>query len=135
MLRIVLDTNVLVSAAIARGKPRELLGLAIQRRYLLIKSEGTVEEFARVLQEPKFSMTRKEVAKARNALIKTGKTVKVTSKRRVVQEDPDDDIFINTALDGNADYIVTGDPHLLNLSKYKGIEIVTVGDMLKKFGY
>jgi hypothetical protein len=42
---------------------------------------------------------------------------------------------INTALDGNADYVVSGDPHLLSLSNYKGIEIVTVNDMLKKFGY
>jgi predicted nucleic acid-binding protein len=53
----------------------------------------------------------------------------------VIQEDPDDDIFLNTALDGKADYIVSGDPHLLDLSKYKGIKIVTVDDMLKKLGY
>lgn len=88
-----------------------------------------------VLQRPKFKMTRNEVVKAKNVLAKTGKTIKVTSKRTVVKEDPDDDIFINTALDGNADYIVSGDPHLLGLSKYKGIEIVTVNDMLKQFGY
>jgi len=135
MLRIVLDTNILVSAIIAKGKPRDLLRLAIQRRYLLIKSKETIEEFVEVLQRPKFKMTRNEVVKAKNALAKTGKTIKVTSKRRVVKEDPDDDIFINTALDGNADYIVSGDPHLLGLSKYKGIEIVTIKDMLKKFGY
>lgn len=134
MLRIVLDTNILVSAIIAKGKPRDLLRLAIQRRYLLIKSKETIEEFVEVLQRPKFKMTRNEVVKAKNALAKTGKTIKVTSKRRVVKEDPDDDIFINTASDGNADYIVSGDPHLLGLSKYKGIEIVTIKDMLKKFG-
>lgn len=135
MLRIVLDTNILVSAIIAEGRPRELLILAIQKRFTLIKSEETIEEFVRVLQKPKFRMTKSEVTKARNALIGTGKTIKVTSKRRIVKEDPDDNIFINAALDGNADYIVSGDPHLLGLGKYKGIEIVTVNDMLKKFGY
>lgn len=135
MLRIVLDTNVLVSAVIAKGKSRDLLSLAVQKRFLLIKSQETIEEFARVLLQPKFRMNRSEVIKAKNALIKTGKTIKVTSKRRVIGEDPDDDIFINAALDGNADYIISGDPHLLGLSKYKGIEIVTVNDMLKKFGY
>lgn len=135
MLRIVLDTNILVSATISEGKPRDLLRLAIQRRYLLIKSTGTIEEFVEVLQRPEFRMTGKEVVKAKNALVKTGKTIKVTSKRKIVREDPDDDIFINTALDGNADYLVSGDPHLLGLSNYKGIEIVTVNDMLKKFGY
>lgn len=135
MLRIVLDTNILISAVIAEGRPRDLLKMAIQRRYLLIKSKETVEEFAEVLQRPKFDMTKKEVTKAKNVLIKTGKTIKVTSKRTVIAEDPDDDILINTALDGNADYIVSGDPHLLGLSKYKNIEIITVDDMLKKFGY
>lgn len=135
MLRIVLDTNILVSAVIAKGKPRDLLRLAIQRRYLLVASSETIEEFVQVLQRPKFKMSRNEVVKAKNVLVKTGKTVNVTSKRRVIQEDPDDDIFLNTALDGKADYIVSGDPHLLDLSKYKGIKIVTVDDMLKKLGY
>jgi putative PIN family toxin of toxin-antitoxin system len=135
LLRIVLDTNILVSAVIAKGKPRDLLRLAIQRRYLLVASSETIEEFVQVLQRPKFKMSRNEVVKAKNVLVKTGKTVNVTSKRRVIQEDPDDDIFLNTALDGKADYIVSGDPHLLDLSKYKGIKIVTVDDMLKKLGY
>ncbi len=135
MLRIVLDTNILVSAIIAEGKPRDLLKLAIQGRYLLINSKETIDEFAEVLQRPKFKMTRNEVVKARNVFLRTGKTIKLTSKRRVVKQDPDDDIFMNTALDGKADYIVSGDPHLLALSKYKGIGIVTVDGMLKKFGY
>ena len=135
MLRIVLDTNIIVSSNIAKGKARDLIRLAIQRRYLLIKSKETIEEFVEVLQRPKFKRTRSEVTKAKNVLVKTGKTIRVTSKRRVVDEDPDDDIFKNTALDGNADNIVSGDPHLLSLSNYKGIEIVTVNDMLKKFGY
>jgi putative PIN family toxin of toxin-antitoxin system len=135
MLRVVLDTNVLVSAIIAKGKPRDLLRLAIQRRYLLIASKETIEEFVEVLQRPKFKMTTNEIVRAKSALLKTGKTIKVTSKRRVVEEDPDDDIFINTALDGNADYIVSSDPHLLRLSKYKGIEIVTVNDILGKFDH
>jgi len=59
MLRMVLDTNVLVSAIIAKGKPRDLLRLAIQRRYLLIKSKETIEEFVEVLQRPKFKMIGK----------------------------------------------------------------------------
>lgn len=133
MLRIVLDTNVLVSAVIAEGKPRDLLKLAIQRQFLLIKSREIIDEFAGVLQRPKFGMSRQQVIRAKNALTKTGKTIKVTSSRKVVKEDPDDDIFINAALDSNADYIVSGDSHLLNLATYKGIEIVTVDIMLTRF--
>jgi putative PIN family toxin of toxin-antitoxin system len=135
MLRIVLDTNVLISAVISEGKPRQLVRLASQKRFVLIKSEEIVKEYVKVLQREKFGMTGQEVVKAKNALLKTGKTVKVTSRRRVIREDPDDDIFLNAALDGNADYIVTGDPHLLNLASYKRTQIVTVDFMLKKLGY
>ena len=132
MLRVVLDTNVLISAEVSAGKSRDLLNLAVQGQFLLIQSEETIEEFERVLQKPKFEKTRQEVIKAKNALARTGRTIRITSKRKIVKKDPDDDIFINTALDGNADYIVTGDPHLLNIASYKGTEIVTVADMLKK---
>jgi len=92
-------------------------------------------DFAEVPQRPKFEKSKQEIIRERNALVKTGRTIKVTSKRKLVKEDHDDDIFINTALDGKTDYIVTGDPHLLNFSNYKGIEIVTVAGMLKKRGY
>ncbi|MEW6603056.1 MAG: putative toxin-antitoxin system toxin component, PIN family [Thermoproteota archaeon] len=78
MLRIVLDTNVLVSATISTGRARDLLRLAIQGQYLLINSKETIEEFVEVLQRPKFKMTRSEIAKTRNLLSKTGKTIKVT---------------------------------------------------------
>ena len=132
MLRIVLDTNVLVSAIITEGKSQDLLKLAIQRQFLLIKSKEIIDEFTQVLQRPKFGMTRREVIEAKNALMKIGKTIKVTSNRKVVKEDPDDDIFINAALDGNADCIISGDPHLLNIANYKGIEIMTVDVILKR---
>jgi putative PIN family toxin of toxin-antitoxin system len=135
MLRIVLDTNVLVSAILTEGRSRELFQLAIHGRYLLINSKETIEEFEEVLRRSKFKMTESEIARTRNALIRTGRTVKVTSKRRIIKQDPDDDVFVNLALDGRADYIVSGDPHLLTLAKYKGIEIVKVSDMLQKLSH
>lgn len=134
MLRIVLDTNVLVSAAVFSGKPRELVTLAAKRKFVLIASEEIVDEFTEVLGRPQFKKTRLEIRTARNALLMAAKLYKVMSKRKVVKEDPDDDVVINTALDARADYIVSGDPHLLRLSVYKGIKIVGVADMLSKLG-
>jgi len=55
----------------------------------------------------------------------------VKSNFKVVKEDPDDDVIINTAYDGHADYIVSGDNHLLRIKKFKNIKMVTVADMLK----
>jgi uncharacterized protein len=134
MLRIVLDTNVLVSATVFSGKPRELVTLATKGRFVLIASEEIVDEFTDVIGRSKFKKTPSEIRTARNVLIRTAKLYKLRSKRKVVKEDPDDDVVINTALDGRAEYIVSGDPHLIRLSVYKGIKIVGVADMLLKLG-
>jgi putative PIN family toxin of toxin-antitoxin system len=135
MLRIVLDTNVLVSAIISDGKPRHLLRLAARKRFLLILSDESIKEFVKVLRRPKFRMTDREVRKAEQVVVGLGRNVNVTSARRITKNDPDDDTFINTALDGSADYIVTGDIHLLELSCYRGIEIVSVDYILRKLGF
>jgi predicted nucleic acid-binding protein len=55
----------------------------------------------------------------------------VKSKFKVIPEDPDDDIIVRTAYDGKADYIVSGDRHLLALKEFKGIKILTIDEMLK----
>jgi predicted nucleic acid-binding protein len=58
--------------------------------------------------------------------------VKVKSRFKKVKADPtDDDIILRTAYDGKADYIVSGDEHLLALKEFKGIKIVTVSEMLE----
>ena len=134
MLRIVLDTNVLVSAFVSGGKPEELLNLASHRRYVLLLSRESLRELTGALRYPKFTITNHEIANASQALMRTGKIIDVTSSRKIVPDDPDDNILINLALDGHADYIVTGDTHLLALERYKGIKIVGVDDMLKKTG-
>ena len=58
------------------------------------------------------------------------RSVSIRSKFKVVKNDPDDDIIVNTAYDGNADYIVSGDDDLLKLKSFKGIRIVTVNEIL-----
>ncbi len=59
------------------------------------------------------------------------KIVSVDSSFKVILEDPDDDIVLNTALSGKADYIVTGDKHLLSLRKFEKIEVLKVNQMLE----
>jgi putative PIN family toxin of toxin-antitoxin system len=59
--------------------------------------------------------------------------VQVKSRFKVVKEDPDDDIIVRTAYDGKADYIVSGDKHLLSMKEFKGIRILTVEEMLNVY--
>jgi len=63
------------------------------------------------------------------ALHQTATFTKIKSKFKVVKEDPDDDIILRTAYDSKADYVVSGDKHLLSLGEFKGIRIVTVDEM------
>lgn len=131
MLRIVLDTNVLVSATIRNGKPRKLLQAGISGKYRILSSREILDEFSEVIQRPKFKMTRDDVIRIVSALIETVENIHVASDVRAVKRDPDDDMMINTAIDGNADYIVSGDPDLLDLKKFDEIEIVSVSRMLE----
>ena len=58
--------------------------------------------------------------------------VEITGKIKVVKEDSDDDIIIETAIVGGADFIISGDPHLLNLKGFARVKIVTAKEFLEK---
>lgn len=130
MLRAVLDTNVLVSAIISDGKSRELLKRGITNQYSIIISDLILKELLTVLRRPKFKTSEDEIHRTILALIRTADTVNVTSKLKVVEEDPKDDMIVETAVDGDADMIVTGDSHLLRLKKFEEIKIISVDEML-----
>jgi len=131
MLRIVLDTNVLVSAIVCNGKPRKLFQMGIDSKYKILISKETLDELSEVIQRPKFKMTREDIVRIVSALMETGANVRITSNFEVINNDPDDNIIINTAYDGNADYIVSGDKDIKDLKNFKKIKIVSVNEMLK----
>lgn len=131
MLRIVLDTNIMISAIIRNGKPRKLLEFGINGKYRILMSREILDEFSEVLQRPKFKTTLDEVVSIVSALVESSENVPIKSNLQVIVSDPDDDIIINTAHDGKADYIVSGDPDLKDLKNFKGIKIVLVDEMLK----
>jgi len=133
MFRVVFDTNVLVSAIISDGKSRELLKKSLCKEFTLVLSETILKEFDLVLQRPKFKTTEEERHRIILALMQTAKIVDVVSKFKLVKEDPKDDMIIETAYDGKADFIVSGDKHLLTLNSFRGIKIVTVKQILTNF--
>ena len=130
MFRVVLDTNVLVSAIISDGKSRELLKKGIANQYSIVMSDLILKELITVLRRPKFDLSEDELQRTIIALIRTAEVVNVKTKIKVVKEDPKDDMIIETAIDGCADTIVTGDNHLLVLKCFRGIKVTTVENML-----
>jgi uncharacterized protein len=105
--------------------------MGIDGKYRILMSRQTVDELFEVLQRPKFKMTMDEIMRIISAIGRSSENVLVTSTLQVVDDDPDDDIIINTAYDGKADYIVSGDPDIKSLKNFEGIKIVTVDEMLK----
>jgi len=131
-MRVVADTNVIVSAVIAGGKPRKLLGTFLQGELELVLSPEIIDEIVDVLERPKFQLDEEEIHRIVGALIQTAHIVELESDHRVIAEDPDDDKFLNTAIDGRADAIVSGDSHLLDLNTFQGVTILSVAEMLKQ---
>jgi putative PIN family toxin of toxin-antitoxin system len=133
MVRVVVDTNVLVSALVYHGKSRALVVKLLEEHDILL-SRLTLQELADVLKRDKFLVADSQVDRFLKYLLRKSKMVTPTSRFKVIAEDPDDDVVLNTAYKGKAKYIVTGDKHLLELKTFKKVEIVTVSlmfDLLK----
>jgi putative PIN family toxin of toxin-antitoxin system len=130
-MRALLDTNVLVSALIKAGKPRELFN-KLARDKEIVLSKAIFEEFLDVMEDPKVAKytSEQDVAVFLKTLGNAARIVQVKSRFKAVKADPDDDIIVRAAYDAKADYIVSGDRHLLSLKKFKGIRILTVDEML-----
>lgn len=132
MHRVVLDTNVIVSAVISEGKPRELLNRGIENRFSLVVSEFILKETETVLRRPKFKSSQDEVQWVVLAVMQSGDLVRVVSDFQVLENNPSDNMILNTAYDGRADFIVTGDKALLRLKKFRRIRILSVSEAVNQ---
>lgn len=129
MLKAVVDTNVLVSALVYDGKPRRLVLRLLEEQTVILSSRILVE-LADVLSRDKFDVSNSQVDRFLACLVGVCKIVSDEPRFKVVSEDPDDDVVLNVAYSGKADFIVTGDKHLLALSRFKKANIVTVSQLL-----
>ncbi|MBI3595740.1 MAG: putative toxin-antitoxin system toxin component, PIN family [Nitrospirae bacterium] len=131
--RVVFDTNVLISAYLWQGPPRKALELARSGRCQLVISNEALREFVRVLAYSKFGLTPREIAPILEDLMSIALFVPVRSRIAAIKADPTDNVFVGLAVDSGARYIVSGDRHLLDLRKYRSIEIITVARFIRRF--
>lgn len=132
MVKVVLDTNILISAILFGGKPRRILNLALRGEIKVCVSEPILEELKGVLRRPKFGFGAEVIQTILTELIGLADFVHPSQKIKIVAEDSDDNRIIECALEARADYIITGDSHLLNLVRFKDILIVTPDKFLEK---
>ena len=129
-----MDTNVLIWALVGHGKPRRLL-TALLERHQIVSSAQMLAEFVEVMSRDKFAeVGRSRLASFLSILVRRTTIVSVKHTRKVIAQDPDDDVVLSTARKGNASHIVSGDEHLLDLKRFKGVKVVTVDAMLETLG-
>ncbi len=131
MVKAVLDTNVLISSIFWRGKPYKVVKKGIDKEYRIILSLPILKETQRKLRN-KFHVPKPKIVLLMDILMIHSEIIDVKTNLEVVETDPDDDKIIECAVDGEADYIVSGDSDLTNLQEYKGIEILKPHKFLKK---
>lgn len=136
-MRVVLDTNLLVSGAISAGPPRHLLDAALARRFVLCTSDVLLEELSRVLVRAKFSQRFLNARATPQSVVEDIRRVALivapADTPRVVARDPDDDHVLVAAVVANADLIASGDKRdLLALGHHGDIAIVTAVEALRR---
>ena len=123
-MKVVLDTNVLVSGMLWKGNPEKIIHAWKAGKFELITSLATLAELQRVLRYPRIGMSEKMIKEWADLLLENSTVVDPKIKVDVIKNDPPDNRFLEAALAGNADYIVSGNNHLLDLHELKGIKII-----------
>lgn len=131
-MRIVVDTNVLISGIFFGGFPRRILTSIINKQLTACATTEIINEYEEIVEE---MIDRKQGHLNRTILaplIQTMEIIEPVSHIEVCR-DPDDDKFLECAKDSHALYVVSGDKDLLFIEKYENIQIVTAKDFCEKY--
>jgi putative PIN family toxin of toxin-antitoxin system len=137
-IKVVLDTNILISAFLWQRGAKEIFNLTKGNKIQICVTKEILDEFYRVLNYPKFSSRLKLIGKIPEEIINEFlEIVKFYPTKRfktiIVKADPSDDKFLSCALSSEASFIISGNKHLLNLRRFKGIPIISPREFLKYF--
>lgn len=131
-MRIVCDTNVLVSGILFGGHSRQILLLASRGRVANFISDAIMNEVKDVLLRPKFKISPQQVIAIIALFRDTFELVYPAQLHKVIQSDPDDDRILDAAVEAQADIIVSGDKHLRSLGLWRGIRILSPAEFVKE---
>jgi putative PIN family toxin of toxin-antitoxin system len=131
VIRVVLDTNVLVSGLLFGGSPGKLLDLWKIGTIRLMMSRVMLDEFLRVLAYPKLRLSEEEIHYLLYVeVLPHVEMVEVHPGPILIPADLSDDMFLQCAVAAGAKYIISGDRHLLQLKSYKRINILSPAEFL-----
>ncbi len=128
------DTNTLVSGFIWRGNEYRLLSAVLERKAVLFCSPDLLSEFIRVTSYEKLKPFIPDPLILAEKLESVAVFIRPTRTVNLVQDDPSDNRVLECAYAADADFIVTGDDHLLKLRQFDGIPILTTKNALNQIG-
>jgi putative PIN family toxin of toxin-antitoxin system len=129
-MRVVLDTNVLISAVIYGGIPREILQAVVSGTIDMSVSEPLIKELQDVLQRPQFGLSVEFVQNTIAELTAIAEWVVPQKHHNLIAEDPSDNLVLDCAIAAEVDYLVTGDKHLLRLKACGNVKISNPQDFV-----
>lgn len=126
---VVLDTNIFVSAVLG-GR----LGVIIDEwkagKFKLIVTDSIAHEYLDVINRPKFKIPKDEIIEATDYLLQIAEFVTPDEEISVIVADPTDNKFLEAAIAGKVNYIVSGDNHLLEFGSFREIPIITAREFI-----
>ncbi|MBL8100504.1 MAG: putative toxin-antitoxin system toxin component, PIN family [Anaerolineales bacterium] len=129
MKRVVLDTNILISSVLG-GALVLVLEKWDKENFTVIVTTDIVSEYFEVLNRPKFELTQETIDKITRYIYQFSEFVVPEEKIHFIKDDPKDDKFLEAAIAGKVDYIVSGDKHLLDLKEFRSIPILSGREFL-----
>jgi putative PIN family toxin of toxin-antitoxin system len=131
-MKIVLDANIFLSSFFWGGNPRKVLERAINKTDELFITDEILNEIGEVIRRQKFHAGKNEVEYFLKSIEEISGKIVTTKRIKKGSRDKTDNKYIECAIAGNADYIISGDNDLLDLKKFKNIKIITAKDYLEK---
>jgi putative PIN family toxin of toxin-antitoxin system len=130
--RVVLDTNIIISALLFRGSLSEIIQWWKTNKLTPLISRETFDELTRTLSYPKFSLTEEEIKSIiAEEILPYFEITKIKKKTKIECRDSDDAKFIQCAISGKAKFVISGDKDLCSMGSWGSIQIVSWADFLK----
>ena len=134
-MKLVLDTNIVVSGTFWKGDSFRILDLVNKGKVNIIVTQPILEEYDKIIHSEeileKIDIYQQVKIKVLQDILSKATLVDPKEKIQIIKDDPDDDKFLEAAIEAKADYIISKDKHLLKHREYKGIKIIKPEEFLK----
>ena len=131
-MRLVLDTNIIISSFFWGGNPRKLMTRIIEGKDTLYVSNEILHEVFSVMARPKFNVNHRQIIHFLDSIEEISYRVTSLGLIQGICRDSDDDKVLECAVLGNVDFIISGDNDLLSLREFQGIPILTASEYIEK---